>query len=133
MFLHLFDDLLEPLLELTAVLGAGDERADVERQEALAQQRLRHVAGDDALGQALDDGRLADAGLADQRRVVLGAAREDLDDPLDLLLAADDGIELAGAGRRGQVDAELVDRRGLAGALASQPRGSRMRTATGRG
>ena len=50
----------------------------------LPMQRLRHVAGDDALGQALDDGRLADARLADQGRVVLGAAREDLDHPLDL-------------------------------------------------
>ena len=37
-------------------------------------QRLGHVAGDDALGEALDDRRLADAGLADQHRVVLGAA-----------------------------------------------------------
>jgi hypothetical protein len=35
---------------------------------------------DDLLGQALDDGRLADAGLAEQHRVVLGAAAEDLDD-----------------------------------------------------
>ena len=33
-----------------------------------------HVAVDDALGQALDDGGLADARLADQHRVVLGAA-----------------------------------------------------------
>ena len=51
----------------------------------LPMQRLGHVAGDDALGQALDDGRLADARLADQGRVVLGAPREDLDDALDLL------------------------------------------------
>ena len=70
----LLDDLLEALLELAAVLGAGDQRADVERHEALVEQGLRHVAGDDALGQALDDGRLADAGLADQHRVVLGPA-----------------------------------------------------------
>ena len=39
----------------------------------LVAQALRHVAGDDALGQALDDRGLADAGLADQHRVVLGA------------------------------------------------------------
>ena len=114
---QLLDDLLEALLELAAVLGAGDERADVERQDALVEQRLRHVAGDDALGQALGDGGLADARLADQGGVVLGAAREDLDDPLDLLLAADDRVELAGPGGIGQVDAELVDGRGLAGAL----------------
>ena len=113
--LDLFDDLLEALLELAAVLGAGDERADVQRQQALAHQRLGHVARGDALGQALDDGRLADARLADQGRVVLGAARQDLDDALDLLEAADDRVELAGAGGGGQVHAQLVDDRRLAG------------------
>jgi hypothetical protein len=35
---------LEPLLELAAVLGARDQRADVERPDALALQSLRHVA-----------------------------------------------------------------------------------------
>ena len=63
------------------------------------------------------DGGLADAGLADQGRVVLGPSREDLDDPLDLLLSADDGIQLSCPGGVGQVDPELVDGRGLAGAL----------------
>ena len=43
--------------------------------------------------------------------------RQDLDDPLDLLLAADDRVQLAQAGGLGQVDAELVDRGRLAGAL----------------
>ena len=42
---------------------------------------------------------------------------EDLDDPLDLLLSADDGIQLSCTGGVGEVDAELVDGRGLAGAL----------------
>ena len=36
--------------------------------------------------QALDDRRLADAGLADEHGVVLGAAAEDLHDPLHLCL-----------------------------------------------
>ena len=76
-----------------------------------------HVAGDDPVGQALGDRGLADAGLADQGRVVLGLPAEDLDDPLDLLLAADDRVELVGAGGLGEVDAERVDGRGLAGAL----------------
>ena len=92
--LDLFDDLLEALLELAAILRARDQRADVERQQPLAHQRLGHVAGRDALGQPLDDGRLADARLADQRGVVLRAAREDLDDALDLPLAADARVEL---------------------------------------
>ena len=50
---------------------------------------------DDRLGEALDDRGLADAGLADQHRVVLGAAAEDLDGLLDLVDAADHRVELA--------------------------------------
>ena len=52
---------LEPLLELAAVLGPGDQRAHVEREDRLVAQSFGHVAAHDALGQALDDGRLADA------------------------------------------------------------------------
>ena len=68
----------------------------------------------DHLGQALDDGRLADARFAQQHRVVLLPAAEDLDDAFDFVLAADDRIELAFAGQFGQVAAEAVQRRGLA-------------------
>ena len=69
---------------------------------------------DDAMRQAFGDCRLADAGLADESGVVLGAAAQDLDDALDLLLAPDDRVELAQACRLGEVDAELVDRGRLA-------------------
>ncbi len=58
-------------------------------------EALGDVARDDPLGQPLDDGRLADARLADQDRVVLGPPREDLDDPADLRIAADDRVHLA--------------------------------------
>ena len=95
---------LQPVLELAAVLRAGDQRADVERDHAPVAQRLGHVAGDDALGEALDDRGLADAGLADQHGVVLGAAREHLDHAADLVVAADHRVELAllGAPRSGR-------------------------------
>ena len=86
---------LQPLLELAAKFGAGDERAEIERQQPLVLQALRHVAVDDALRQALDDRGLADAGLADQDGIVLGAARQHLDRAADLFVAADDRIELA--------------------------------------
>ena len=119
---QLFDDLLEPFLELATVLRAGHEGPDIERQNPLVEERLGHVTGDDPMRQAFGDGRLADAGLADERRVVLGPARQDLDDPLDLLLAADHRIQLAGAGRVGQVDPELIHRGGLAGALGFRRR-----------
>ena len=58
---------------------------------------------------------LPDAGLADQDGVVLRAAREHLDHAPDLLVAADDGVELAALGGLGQVAAVLLER--LVGAL----------------
>ncbi len=64
---------LEPFFELAAVLRAGEQRADVERPDAPVLESLGDVAGDDPLGQALGDRRLADARLADQNRVVLRA------------------------------------------------------------
>jgi hypothetical protein len=65
---------LEPLLELAAELGARDQRAHVERDQAAVLESLGHVAADDALGEALDNRGLAHARLANQHRVVLGAA-----------------------------------------------------------
>ena len=108
--LDLLEDGLEPLLELAPELGAGDERAEVERDDPLVLEALGHVAADDPLGEALGDGRLADARLADEDRVVLGPAAEDLDDAADLVVAADDRVELAGAGLGGQVAAVLLER-----------------------
>ncbi len=95
----------------------GDERADVEGQDALVDQGLGHVAGNDPLRERLGDGGLADSGLPDERGVVLRLAAEDLDDALDLLLSTDDRVEGAGASRIGEVDAELVERWRLGRAL----------------
>ena len=106
----LLEEGLEPLLELAAILGTGHEGAEVERQEAPVAERLGHVAIDDALRQAFGDGGLADAGLADQDRVVLGPAGEHLDDAADLVVAADHRVELALAGGRGEVAGILLER-----------------------
>ena len=92
---------LEPLLELAAVLRAG-ERA--RRCRAPTTRLPFRPSGtsprDDPLREALDDRRLADAGLADQHRVVLGPAREHLDHAPDLLVAADHRVELPRLGER---------------------------------
>ncbi len=108
--LDLLEDGLEALLELAAVLGAGEQGADVERDDAPVLERLGHVADDDPLGQAFDDRGLADARVADQHGVVLGAAGEHLDDAADLVVATDDGVELAVLGGLGEVAAEALER-----------------------
>src|SRR5712691_3605208 len=109
----LVEDLLQALLKLAAVLGARDQGAHVERQHTFAAQRLGDVAEHDLLGETLGDRGLADARLADQRRIVLGPAREDLHHALDLGLAADDGVEGVLGGEVGEVAAELVEQRRL--------------------
>ena len=105
-----FEHALEALLELAAIFRAGDERAHVEREQLLVADRFRHVAIDDAQRQALDDRRLADAGLADQHRIVLGAPRQHLDGAADLLVAADHRIELAVARGLGEVAGVFLQR-----------------------
>ena len=106
--LNLLDHLLQPLFELAAVLGPCDERADVQCEQALPLQRFGHITARNPLRQPLDDGRLANARLPDQDRVVLGAPRQNLNKALDLLLSPHDRVELIRAGRGSQIDTELV-------------------------
>ena len=108
--LDVLEDRLQALLELAAVLRAGEQRADVERDDAAVAQRLGDVAGDDPLGEALDDGGLADTRIPDEDGVVLAAAGEDLHDAADLVVAADDRVELALGGLLGEVAAEALER-----------------------
>ena len=105
-----FEHGLEALFELAAVLRARDHRSDVERDHALVAQAFGHVALDDAAREPLDDGGLADAGLTDEHRVVLRAARQHLDDAADLFVAPDDRVDLALARGLGEVAAVLLER-----------------------
>ena len=107
----LLEHLLQALLEVTAVAAPGDQGTEVEGVELLAGQGLGDLVGHDPLGQPLDDGRLAHARLADQHGVVLGAAGQDLHDPLDLLLTTDDRVELAVPCQLREIAAELVENR----------------------
>ena len=67
---------LDPLLEVAAVAGAGEQRAHVEGKDYRAVEHLRHLAVLDPPRQPLGERRLADAGIAHIERVVLGAAAE---------------------------------------------------------
>ncbi len=111
--LDLGDDLLEPVLELPLDAGPGLEQAEVEGAEHDVLEYRGNVPVGDSQGQALDDGRLADAGLAGQDRVVLAAADQDVDHLADLGLAADHRVDLPLPGPLGQVDRELVEGRRL--------------------
>ncbi len=93
LLLQLGDHRFQALLEIAAVLGAGDQRAHVERVDGAVGEHLGHLALDDQARQPFGDRGLADAGLADVQRIVLAAAAQDLDGALDLELAADQRID----------------------------------------
>ena len=107
---QLVDHLLQALFELAPVLGARHQRAHVQRHDPPSGERARNVTVVDALRQLLDNGRLADARLADEHGVVLRAAAENLHDPVDFQIASYHRVELVLAGQRGQVGAQLVQR-----------------------
>ena len=117
----------QPFLELAAIFRTRDQRAEIERQQSLVLQAFRHVAVEDAQRQPLDDRGLADAGLADQHGIVLGAAGQHLDGAADFLVAADHRVELAVARRLRQVAGIFLQRvigifgrRGIRGAALAQ-------------
>ncbi len=107
---HLLEHRLEPLLEFAPVLRAGDERAQVERDDLLVLQAVGHVPRHDPLGQPLHDGGLAHARLADQDVLFLVRAGENLNGAADLTVAADDRIELVLPRQGGQVAAVFLER-----------------------
>ena len=92
---NLFQHGFQSILEFAAILCAGQHRSQVERDDALVLQYLGHVARNDALGKAFDDGGFADAGFPDQHGIIFRAARQHLHDAADFLVAANDRVELA--------------------------------------
>ena len=62
------------------------------------------------MSEAFDDGCFAHAGLADKDRVVLGATDQHLHEAQDLVLAADDRIELAVRSEKREVNSVFLER-----------------------
>ena len=106
----LVEHRLQALLELAPELGASNQRAHIQRQDALVLEPFRHLTVQNALGQTFDDGGLADAGFADQHRVVLGTTLQHLHRPTYLIVPADDRVELALLRPFGQIDRVLGER-----------------------
>ena len=117
----LLDEALHAAFKLTAELRARDQRRQIHQIDLFVQQLIRNIAAHDLLREALGNGRLADARLADQTGIVFLTAVEDLHDALRLDLAADDAVKLAVARLAGQILAvgieELVPLLALTGRL----------------
>ena len=70
-FPNLLEHGLQPLLELAAVLRAGDQRTHIKGKDLLILQIVRHIPGNNSLCKSFDRSGLAYAGLSDQDRVIL--------------------------------------------------------------
>ena len=93
--LELGEHALQALFEIAAVTGAGEQRAHVELVDHRVAQDLRHFASDDAQGQTFGDRGLADARVAHEKGIVLGAPAQDLDGAFDLQIPADQDVDLS--------------------------------------
>ena len=99
---------LESFLELAAELGSGDERAEIQRDDALVLQILGHISADNSLGESFGDCGLTNTRFTNENRIVLGAATQYLNDATDFFIPANDRVEFAKAGNFGEITAILL-------------------------
>ena len=104
---------LEPLFKLTPEFGASDERAQIERKQALAAYPLRHFPVYNSLCQSLCDRRLTHPGFTDQYRIVFGPPLQNLNRAANFLISPNHGVKPALLGAFGQVDRVFLQRLAL--------------------
>ncbi|OQB37319.1 MAG: hypothetical protein BWY06_02423 [Candidatus Latescibacteria bacterium ADurb.Bin168] len=100
----------EAFLKLAPEFRSGDHGTKVQRNHPASLEGVGDLAGDNALRKPFHNSRFPHARIADQDRVVFPAAREDLDDPTNLLISADHRVKFAFPRCSGQVPAELFER-----------------------
>ena len=108
----LIHDILEPLLELTAILRPRNQCCHRERDDTPILKQERHLTVCDALRQPLGNGRLPNPRLSKKERVVLRTPCEDLDDTVNLLPPPDNRVEVAAASGTRQITAKPFERSG---------------------
>jgi hypothetical protein len=101
---------LEPLFEIAAIAGSGEQGAHVERIDRGPGQHVGHLALDDLVGKTLGNRSLAHAGVTHQERVVLAAAAEHLNAAFHLIGTADQRVHVALLGFDVEVHAILGQR-----------------------
>ena len=88
------EHLLQALFKFTTEFGASHQSCQIQSIQGLVLQALGHVACHDAAGQALGDGSLANARLADKHRVILFTATQDFDHATNFFIAANYRVQL---------------------------------------
>ena len=104
------EERFEAIFEFAAIFCAGDHGAEVHGDEPFVLERLGDVTADNAPRESFDDGGFADAGFADEDRIVFGAPRQHLHHAADFVIAPDDWIDFSLARGGGEVAAVFFER-----------------------
>src|SRR6185369_14295338 len=89
------DHAFESLFELTAVFRAGQYGSHVQRVHSCRAQHLWNFTQMNLQCETFSNSSFADAWLADVNRIVLTTAAQDLNRSLQLVVAADERIDLS--------------------------------------
>ena len=125
---NLAEDRLQTLFKFAPKFCTCNQGSHIECDDPLILQTLWHIRLDNPNRQPFGNGRLANARLTDQDRVVFGAARKNLDHPPDLLIPANHRIKLVLASALHQIDAIALQRlEFFLGILVGHPRATAYR------
>ncbi len=109
-FLYLVDKALHPAFKLAPELGAGHQSGQVQKIDLFILKFVGHVPVVDAKGKALGNGGLAYARFTDEAGVIFLPAVQNLNGAGNLLVPADNVIQLAVGGFLGQGDTVIIQK-----------------------
>ena len=92
-FGHFFQERLEAIFKLSAILGARNHPAEIQRDDPLVSHRIRHVTAHNAPGKPFHDRGFAHTRLANECWIIFRSPTQNLKHPFNLIRAPDDGIQ----------------------------------------
>ena len=104
---YLLYNALQAFLELAFIFRAGQQRTHIERINLFVLQIVGHVAAYNSSGQSFDDSCFSGSGFANQYGIILGSARQNLQNSSNLFIAPNHRVEFAGAGIFNQITSKL--------------------------
>ena len=84
--------LFQALLELTAILGTGNQRRQVQSIQCLVLQAFRHISGHDTSCQTFNNRGFADTRLTNEHRVIFLTTGKNLNRAADFLITPDNRV-----------------------------------------
>ena len=99
----------QTLLKLAFHAGAGLQQTHVQGADGYVFKGRRHIARQDAMNEAFDNGGLAHPGFPGEDRIVLAPAHEDIHALANFLISPDDGIDFTLSGFFGEIGGEAFE------------------------